>query len=241
MPLISSARRSKLTKDPRTKLKPATNTPVNCFQVKSNNHTVCTDKNGQISSAPKRFILTVPSIIRSISGTDGFRIEVGNQTVPHETTALLKATLILDGTPILISRKVASPDPEIKLHSLDVVSLELFSANKKTLPLKSALIQTTTLSSIRDQDHKHDESVSPVNTIHPVPRRESEELAAQLLTTLDESLGNTAILPSVKSRRVYLHYADNEVSPEEKMAQMARYAYTPKKAGEARKSQSHLY
>jgi hypothetical protein len=159
-----------------------------------------------------------------------------NRTLHHEKTALLKATSILNGTPILISRKIASRKPETKLHALDIVSFELFSAKKKIVHLNSTPIQTTTLNSIREQDHEYNAPLSPLTAIRPISHRESEDFAGQLLTALDGSLGKKAILPTCEGHRVYMHYTDNKVSPEERMAKMARYACNPAKATDAVKS-----
>lgn len=116
---------------------------------------------------------------------------------------------------------------------MNVVSLEIFDTNKKNFALKKTLIQTDTLSVEHNADCAP--SDSPLEIIHYTSiltqRRESEALHAQLLSDLEHSIVNTATLPPSKSRRVYMHYSDNEVSPEEKMAKMKRYAYTHPEAG----------
>lgn len=216
MPPSQSGRRSKLVSGARTRLRPAAlpsdNVGLNVspsllakdqpYRVKKAKRARCPNTSDQYSAEPERLVVPSPHpstrSTRSISANARSLLMSANQAVPHEKTALLKATFILNGTPILISWKIASHNPETKLHTMDIVSLELFSANKKTLPLKSTLMQTTTLSSIREQDHEYNAPLSPLTAIRPVPRRESEDLAAQLLTTLDDSLGNKAVLPTLR-------------------------------------------
>jgi hypothetical protein len=114
------------------------------------------------------------------------------------------------------------------VHEVDKVFLNIFDTNKKTIPIKRTLIATNAESYERDEGFEP--ASCPKKIIHK-PKSElqpdSAAAEAQLHTSLEESLGNTAILSVCKGRRVFLHYRDNEVSPEEKMAKMAKYAYTP--------------
>ena len=140
----------------------------------------------------------------------------------------LKAALMLDGEPIVMTRKVDGLDNTNSVHELVEVSLDIFDTNKKTIPIKRTIIAINTESYERGEGSEP--ASCPKRIIHK-PKSElqpdSEAAEAQLHTSLEESLGNTTILPVCKGRRVFLHYMEYEVSPEEKMAKMAKYAYTP--------------
>lgn len=130
--------------------------------------------------------------------------------------------------PIVITHKVDNLDPTKTVHKLDIVSLDIFDTNKRTTAVKKELIATDTESAERDEVASPTEL--PKNFIYPPnPKWQDAGAAveAQVHTSLEESLGNTAILPLYDSRRQFLHYPDDEVSSEEKMAKVARYAYTP--------------
>jgi hypothetical protein len=134
---------------------------------------------------------------------------------------------MLDDQPIVMTWKVDSLDNTKSFHELDIVSLDIFDTNKKTIPIKRTLIATKAENYERDEDSEL--ASCPKIVIHK-PKLEgqldSEAADAQLHTSFEKSLGNTAIIPMYEDCQIFLHYRDNEVSPEEKMAKMAKYAYT---------------
>ena len=79
----------------------------------------------------------------------------------QDTSATLKATLLLDGKPINITRKLKELDTIKPVHDLDVISLEVYDANRKCLRLKKRLIQTDT------ESHERDGSSSSVEHLKP--------------------------------------------------------------------------
>ena len=162
--------------------------------------------------------------------------EVESSRKPIATIALqdnsvtLKITIFLDGKPICITRKVTDIDSTMAVHNLDIVSLEIFDANKKTVHLQKNPIQTDRKSNERDDEIEPvAQSRQFIHNTTSIAQPAGEAAQSKLHTGLYTSLGNTAKLPIYEGRRLFLHYRDNEITPEEKMAKMARYAYTPSK------------
>ena len=151
-----------------------------------------------------------------------------NQNSPssYHDPFFLKAKFLLNGKPILLTQEILPINLIQQEHTLEFVSLELFSSDNQPIPLIPALSKSSD-----DTPQEKQDSSSPTTTLNTTTSPKTGIPIAHLLnsttsTNSSSSLPQDPPPPPSPNRQVHMHYTDNEMSPEEKMAQMSRYAYT---------------
>ena len=140
---------------------------------------------------------------------------------------LLKAIFLLNGKPILLTQEILPINLFTqKDHTLELISLELFSTDKQPIALISAPSKTSNATPPYDQDSYHPVPILNTTASPNISPRTAIPIAHLLNSTSLPSQEHPSS-PQSPSRPTHMHYTDNEMSPEEKMAQMSRYAYTP--------------
>jgi hypothetical protein len=129
---------------------------------------------------------------------------------------LLKVKFLLNGKPILLTQEILPINLIQQEHTLEFISLELFSGNKQPIPLIPALSKSS-----NDTPQEKQDSISPITTLNPTTSPKTGIPIAHLLNSTT-STNSSSSLPQDPSplqsptRQIHMHYTDNEMSPEEK-------------------------